>query len=49
MDYHGLGVTNHGRDDDSTRGTAAKPFGVEPARSGLPKQQLVGKSLVRRA
>ena len=28
---------------------AAKPFGVEPARGGLPQQRLVGKSLVRRA
>ena len=48
MDYHGLGVTNHGRDDDSTRRTAAKPFGMESTRSGMPKQRLVGKPLVRR-
>ena len=43
IDFYGLGVTNHGRDDDSTRRTAAKPFGMESTRSGMPQQRLVGK------
>ena len=49
IDFHRLGVMDHGRDDDPASRTAAKAFGVEPARGGLPQQRLVGKSLVRRA
>ena len=47
VDFHGLGVMDHGRDDDPASRTAAKPFGVEPARGGLPQQRTAAAAACR--